>query len=238
MKKESGRTDGGKASTRLAGRLPGRLMRRTFFEATPEDVAPRLLGKLLVHRRAGGILAGRIVEVEAYLGPHHGTPDPAAHSYRGPTPRNQVMFGPAGHAYLYFIYGRYYCMNVTCEQIGQAGCILVRALEPVAGMDRMARNRGLKPDARPCDLTGGPGRLCLALALTRPAHNGLDLLDRDSPLQLRDDGFAVSEVMMTTRIGIRHAVDLPLRFALPGHACVSGPKSFSASFTGKCIFVK
>lgn len=219
-------------------RLPGRLMARTFFEETPEHVAPRLLGKLLVHRSAGGVLIGRIVEVEAYLGPHHGTPDPAAHSYRGPTPRNQVMFGPAGHAYLYFIYGRYYCMNVTCEPAGLAGAILLRGLEPVAGMDRMIRNRQLKSNARPCDLTGGPGRLCLAMNLTRPAHNGLDLLDRKSPLQFRDDGFEVREVMMTTRIGIRHAVDLPLRFALPGHACVSGPKSFSGSFTGKCVPVQ
>lgn len=216
-------------------RLPGRSMARTFFEATPEEVAPRLLGKLLVHRSADGILAGRIVEVEAYLGPHHGTPDPAAHSYRGPTPRNQVMFGPAGHAYLYFIYGRYYCMNVTCERVGQAGAILMRALEPVAGIDRMIRNRGLKIGARPCDLTGGPGRLCLALDLTRPAHNGLDLLDRHSPLQLRDDGFEIGEVVITPRIGIRHAADLPLRFALHGHACVSGPKNFSTSFTGKFI---
>lgn len=230
LRKGSNSAEGGKPSTRVDGRLPGRLMRRTFFEATPEEVAPRLLGKLLVHRSAGGVLAGRIVEAEAYLGPHHGTPDRAAHSYRGPTPRNQVMFGPAGHAYLYFIYGRYYCMNVTCERIGQAGCILLRALEPVAGMDRMARNRGLKRDARPCDLTGGPGRLCLALDLTRPAHNGLDLLDPGSPLQLRDDGFEVRTVMTTTRIGIRHAVDLPLRFSLPGHLCVSGPKSFTGNF--------
>ncbi len=202
---------------------------RGFFERAPEIVAPRLLGKILVHRIEDGNgtvdLAGRIVEVEAYLGPQNETPDPASHSYRGPTPRNQVMFGPAGHAYVYAIYGLHFCMNVTCEEVGQAGCVLVRALEPLAGLEAMARNRGLEPGAAPGQLTAGPGRLCQALAITRAAHNGLDLLDSGSALQLRDDGFPVTEVMVTTRIGITHAMDLPLRFALPEHKCVSGPRS-------------
>jgi DNA-3-methyladenine glycosylase len=217
-------------------RLPGRPLARAFFEALPELVAPRLLGKLLVHRTSAGILAGRIVEAEAYLGPHHATPDPASHSHRGPTPRNRVIFGPAGHAYVYVIYGRYFCMNITCEPDGRAGCVLLRALEPVAGAAEMARNRGLTAGARPRDLTGGPGRLCLALGLTRPAHNGLDLLDPTSALQVRDDGMAVHEVMVTPRIGINPAnpaLRWPLRFALPGHGCVSGPKSF----IGKRIFL-
>jgi len=252
-------------------------MKRAFFEAPVERVAPRLLGKILVHRTRGGILAGRIVEVEAYLGPHHETADRAAHSHRGPTPRNQVLFGPAAHAYVYSIYGRYYCMNVTCEPKGRAGCILVRALEPVAGLEQMARNRGLKYDAQSADasqmfapqgksnrrsfdsawresapgsaqddkrllnmqrsiarqLTSGPSRLCQALGLTRAAHNGLDLLDSDSPLKLLDDRMRVTKVLVTRRIGIRHAVELPLRFALPGHLCVSGAKNM----TGKCIFL-
>jgi DNA-3-methyladenine glycosylase len=171
------------------------------------------------------------VEVEAYLGPDHQTPDPAAHSHRGPTPRNSVLFGPAGHAYVYAIYGRYFCMNVSCEPEGQAGGVLLRALEPVAGIARMAANRGVAPDAPFPELTAGPGRLCQALGLTRQIHNGLDLLDPDSPLQLRDDGFKAREVFVTARIGIRHAVDLPLRFALPSHACVSGRKSLA----GKCV---
>jgi DNA-3-methyladenine glycosylase len=201
-------------------------MPRSFFLPAPELVAPRLLGKLLVHIPPGGEpMAGRIVEAEAYLGPHNDQPDPAAHSHRGPTPRNQLIFGPPGHAYVYFIYGQYFCMNVTCEPEGQAGCILLRALEPVAGLAQMALNRGLPPDGPPCRLTSGPGRLCQALGLTRPLHNGLDLLDSVSPLQLRDDGCAVGEALVTARIGIRHAVDLPLRFALPGHACVSGPRT-------------
>ncbi len=215
-------------------KTPGRLMKRSFFEASPEHVAPRLLGKLLVHRTRRGILSGRIVEVEAYLGPHHQTPDPAAHSHRGPTPRNSVLFGPAGHAYVYVIYGLYYCMNFSCEKPGHGGGILLRALEPVMGLEQMARNRGLTSTATPCDLTGGPGRLCQAMALTRPAHNGLDLLDSKSPLQVRDDGHRVAKVVVTRRIGIRHAAELPLRFAVPGNASVSGPKSL----TGECIFLR
>ena len=187
--------------------LLGAMMARSFFEP-----APGLLGKILVRRiddEDGTMyLAGRIVEVEAYLGPHNETPDPAAHSYRGPTRRNRVMFGPAGHAYVYAIYGLHFCMNVTCEKEGQAGCVLVRALEPLTGLETMARKRGLEPGA---------------------AHNGLDLHDAGSPLQLRDDGFPVSEVLVTTRIGIRHAVDWPLRFALPGHDCLSGPRSLTGS---------
>ena len=205
--------------------MPGRLLPRAFFEAPPEYVAPRLLGKLLVHRTGRGVLAGRIVEAEAYLGPHNDPPDPAAHSYRGPTPRNSVLFGPAGYAYVYAIYGRYFCMNVSCEAEGLAGGILLRALEPVAGADQMALNRGLAPRAPHHLLTSGPSRLCQALGLTRPDHNGLDLVDSASTLQIRDDGFQVSEVHVTARIGIHEAVDWPLRFALPDHKCVSGPRS-------------
>jgi len=206
---------------------PGRLLPRTFFEAPPERVAPRLLGKVLAHLSGGGVLAGRIVEAEAYLGPHNQPPDPAAHSYRGPTPRNRVLFGPAGHAYVYSIYGRYFCMNISCEVDGSAGCVLLRALEPMAGAGQMALNRGLAKSAAPRELTSGPSRLCQALGLTRTAHNGLDLLDPDSPLQVYDDGFRVAEVMKTPRIGIHVAEDWPLRFTLPGHSCVSGPKNLT-----------
>ena len=217
-----------------AARLPGRLLTRAFFEAPPEQVAPRLLGKLLVHRTDGGLLAGRIVEAEAYLGPHHDPPDPAAHSYRGLTPRNSVLFGPAGHAYIYAIYGRYFCANVSCEAEGQAGCVLLRALEPVIGADQMARNRGLAAGAPARQLTSGPSRLCQALGLTRTNHNGLDLLDAASPLQLRDDGYPAGEVLVTARIGIHAAEDWPLRFALAGHNCTSGPRNL----TGKRVLLR
>jgi DNA-3-methyladenine glycosylase len=217
----------------------GTQLPRAFFEAPPELVAPRLLGKVLAHFSPFGLLAGRIVETEAYLGPHNDTPDPAAHTHRGPTPRNRVLFGPAGHAYVYAIYGRYFCMNVSCEIEGRAGGVLLRALEPIAGpgnsgLARMALQRGLALGAGHSGKMGdkiarqigsGPGRLCQALSLTRREHNGLDLTDSASALQVRDDGYTVAEVLVTARIGIRHAVDLPLRFAVPDHNCVSGPKS-------------
>ncbi len=217
--------------------MPGRAMPRAFFEAPPERVAPRLLGKILAHRTPSGVLAGRIVEVEAYLGPHHKTPDPAAHSFRGPTPRNSILFGAAAHAYVYAIYGRYSCMNVTCETDGHAGCLLIRALEPITNLDQMSLNRGIPAGARAEQLTSGPSRLCQALALTRAAHDSLDLLDPESPLQLRDDRFQVNEVLVTPRIGISHAVDLPLRFALPDHNCVSGPKYWNKAPVGKRVFL-
>lgn len=206
-------------------KLPGRLLQRAFFEAVPDRVAPRLLGKLLVHRTAEGVTAGRIVEVEAYLGPHNSPPDPAAHSFRGPTPRNLVLFGPAGHTYVYAIYGMHFCMNLSCETEGRAGCVLVRALEPVLGLELMAERRGLAADSAPRMLASGPGRLCQAMGLTRAAHNGLDVTKSGSPLQVRDDGARPVEALVTPRIGIREAVDWPLRFALAENACVSGAKN-------------
>ena len=214
--------------TRRNGKLPGQLLPRAFFEARPDLVAPRLLGKLLVHRTRATVLAGRIVEAEAYLGPHNDPPDPAAHAHRGPTPRNAVLFGPAGHAYVYSIYGRYFCMNISCEMEGLAGCVLLRALEPVVGLEQMARNRGLAASAPARLLTSGPSRLCQALALARASHNGLDLLSPRSPLQVRDDGYPSADVQVTARIGIKVAVDWPMRFSFPGHKCVSGPKTFSS----------
>jgi DNA-3-methyladenine glycosylase len=213
--------------------MPGRLVPRGFFETRPEWVAPRLLGKVLVHKADGQEMIGRIVEVEAYLGPHNDPPDPAAHSHRGPTPRNLVLFGPPGHAYVYAIYGMYFCLNFSCETEGHAGGVLLRALDPMAGLEQMAANRDLPPDNSRTDaflrkLTSGPGRLCQALGVARASHNGLDVTSAHSPLQVRDDGFVVKEAMVTPRIGINEsneAVDWPLRFALPGGICVSGPKN-------------
>ena len=209
------------------------LIPRSFYEHPAELVAPRLLGKLLVHRTGSAILAGRIVEVEAYLGPHNDPPDPAAHTYRGPTPRNAVMFGPPGHAYVYFIYGRYFCLNVSCEPEGRGAGVLFRAVEPVAGLEEMARNRGLDSAINHRLLTSGPSRLCQAFGITRAAHNGLDFTSPASPLQIHDDGFPFPEprsgIHIGPRIGIRHAIDWPLRFCLAGHPCVSGPKRKPAS---------
>jgi DNA-3-methyladenine glycosylase len=210
----------------------GTLVGRNFFLDPPARVAPRLLGKLLV--TASGA-AGRIVEVEAYLGPHCAPADPAAHAFRGPTQRNSVLFGPAGHAYVYAIYGRYFCMNISCEPEGRAGCVLLRALVPILGLSVLARNRGLETDATPTQLTSGPSRLCQALGITRAAHNGVDLLDASSPLQVRDDGWTPEKIRVGARIGIKQAADWPLRFFVEGEPCVSGPKRLNAA--GKRIAV-
>ncbi len=211
--------------------------KRAFFLSPPEIVAPNLLGSILGHQTPTALLAGRIVEVEAYLGPHiTTTPDPAAHSFRGPTPRNAVMFGPPAHAYVYFIYGMHYCVNVTCEPEGMAGCILIRALEPILGRDQMAANRNLPATTSDFNLTSGPGRLCQALAITRPQHNGLDLLAPESPLRLFQDDFSQAPHEVTPRIGIRHAADLPLRFSLAGHPCVSRSPARPSGSTPKNEF--
>lgn len=135
-----------------------------------------------------------------------------------------MLFGPAGHAYVYAIYGRYFCMNISCEVEGRAGCVLLRALDPVAEGVRMAANRGLNADAHARLIASGPGRLCQAMDITRAAHNGLDVTSAFSRLQVRNDGEGVADIVATVRIGIRHAIDWPLRFAIRGSKCVSGPR--------------
>lgn len=190
---------------------------RDFYLERPEVVARELLGKLLIRKIDGQTLIGRIVETEAYLGEN----DPAAHSFAGLTNRNSVLFGPPGHAYVYFIYGMYYCLNVSCEPDGQAGGVLFRALEPVSGLAEMARLRGLPEGASPRLLTSGPGRLCQALGISREAINGVDFTARNSPLQIADDRFVPEAVTVTPRIGIRKASAMPLRFLIAGNRFVS-----------------
>jgi DNA-3-methyladenine glycosylase len=194
-------------------------MPRAFFGRPPDSVARDVLGKLLVRRTGNALLAGRIVEVEAYFGDG----DPAAHSAAGRTARNAVLFGPPGHAYVYFIYGMHSCLNISCEPTGQAGSLLVRALEPLQGLAQMAAWRGLTAQAAPRLLTSGPGRLCQAFGITRATHNGIDLLSADSELQLRDDGYGTQSILATPRIGITKAAERPLRFLIAGHPYASGP---------------
>lgn len=194
-----------------------KLLPRSFFDAPPEQVARALLGKILLHRLADERLVGRIVETEAYLGEQ----DPAAHAASGRTARNDVLYGPAGHAYVYSIYGLHYCLNVSCLGEGIPGCVLLRALEPLEGIRKMRANRNLDAAAALGKLTSGPGKLCQALAITRAADNGRDLTSAASPLGLYEDGFACGEISVTPRIGIRKAAELPLRFFLAGHGCVS-----------------
>lgn len=194
-----------------------RLLPRRFYLRPPDLVAQDLLGKVLARRLKGEWLTGRIVEVEAYFGKD----DPAAHSAAGKTARNAVLFGPPGHAYVYFIYGMYSCMNVSCEPEGQAGCTLIRALEPLTGLETMTTLRGLSASAKLRMLTTGPGRLCQALGIVRATHNGLDLTDPASQLQIREDGFRPASIRATPRIGIRKAVEHPHRFLIEGNQFVS-----------------
>ncbi len=195
---------------------------RSFFLPAPDIVARALLGKRLLRRWEGRSLMGRIVETEAYFG----TDDPAAHAFAGRTARNAVLWGEPGRAYVYFIYGKHACLNVSCEPDGVAGCVLFRALEPLAGLPEMAALRGLAPDAPPRQLASGPGRLCQALAITRAGLNRVDMLDPAGELQLLDaePGYAGGEVEVSPRIGITKAADRPLRFSLCGNPHVSGPK--------------
>jgi len=172
------------------------------------------------------LLAGRIVEDEAYLG----ALDPAAHAYNGRTARNAVLFGPPGHAYVYFVYGNYYCTNVSCMPEGDAGCVLLRALEPVFGLEAMAEARGLElPSEPPVSqlrlISSGPGRMSEALGITRDRDNGKDLTAPRSDLWIADDGYCPQRIAATPRIGIRKAIEEPLRFLIAGNPFVSGPRS-------------
>ena len=219
----------------------GEPLPRAFFERDPRIVARELLGKVLVRTLGSGktlgkkVIAARIVETEAYLGER----DLAAHAASGITPRNAVLFGPAGHAYVYFTYGMYHCMNISCEKEGRAGCVLLRALEPLAGFEEMALGRkvslGERPDAKALkQLTSGPGRLCQALHITRADDNGKDVTassegskaqrpkSEQSDLQVVDDGFRAGRVEKTERIGISQDTHLQLRYLLAGNAFVSG----------------
>jgi DNA-3-methyladenine glycosylase len=201
---------------------------RTFFSRDPRRVARELLGKVLVRREDvrqedRARLTARIVEVEAYLGEK----DLAAHAAAGRTARTSVLFGPPGHAYVYFIYGNHYCLNVTCEPEGRAGCVLFRALEPLSGMEKMAQARGVVVHG-PKDLvklTSGPGRLCEAFAITRARDNACDLTSEASSLfigeLIGEDGYRARGIRTTPRIGITKAVDKPLRYLLEGNAFVS-----------------
>jgi DNA-3-methyladenine glycosylase len=185
----------------------GKLLRKAFFNRSVHEVAPDLIGTTLLVDGVGGI----IVEVEAY---HH--TEPAAHSYRGPTPRNAVMFGPAGFAYVYRSYGIHWCVNFVCERAGSASAVLIRALEPTHGIAAMRRRRHLHDERSLCS---GPGKLTEALGITH-AHNGLALDAPPIALYARN---ARPEVVAGVRIGLTKAVDLPWRYGLKGSKFLSKP---------------
>jgi DNA-3-methyladenine glycosylase len=195
---------------------------RAFYDRDPRTVSRDLLGKVLVRRHGRKLRTARIVEIEAYLGEG----DPAAHAACGRTPRNAVLFGPPGHAYVYFIYGNHYCLNISCLPDGVPGCVLVRALEPLIGIEEMAQERGLSLNGRGDlrKLTSGPGRLAEAFSITRERDNGKDLTSETADLFVSDDHYTPSRVLTTVRIGIVKAASRPLRYVIAGNDFVSGPR--------------
>jgi DNA-3-methyladenine glycosylase len=195
---------------RLAKPLIGRRL-TAFFGRSVHEVAPDLIGATLLVGDIGRQVGGPIVEVEAY---HH--TEPAAHSYRGPTARNAVMFGPPGRVYVYRSYGIHWCINFVCEPAGSASAVLIRALMPEWGLATMRQRRGVTDERLLCS---GPGRLCQALGITH-AHNGLSL--DAAPFALHKRAGAV-EVVSGPRIGITKAVELPWRYGLAGSRFVSRP---------------
>ncbi len=199
--------------------MSGRVLPRTFYADPSLRVARRLLGKLLVHETADGPTSGRIVEVEAYRGPT----DRAAHSFGGRrSPRNEAMYGPPGHAYVYFIYGMHFCMNVVCREPDVPEAVLLRALEPVAGIPVMRARRALA-DAPEWRLCRGPGALCRAMGITR-AENHADLCR--GALRIFDaPDVPARDVARTPRIGVDYAgadAARPWRFAVRSSRAVSG----------------
>ena len=197
------------SATKAAPALPpaklGRLLKRSFFDRPVLDVAPDLIGATLLVNGIGGI----IVEVEAY---HQS--EPAAHSYRGPTPRNMVMFGPPGFSYVYRSYGIHWCVNFVCEKEGCASAVLIRALEPSHGLAMMRRRRGVDDERALCS---GPGKLCEALGITIK-HSALPL---DQPPYALHARVGKADVVSGVRIGLTKAVDLPWRYGLKGSRFVS-----------------
>lgn len=190
-----------------------RRLKRSFFSRHPLVVAPELLGKILV----SGKRSGRIVEVEAY----GGDDDPGSHGHRGPTPRNEVMFGPPGRLYVYFTYGMHWCANVVCGEEGHCAAVLIRALEPMRGVESMYEAR---PAARgPRDLCNGPAKLCQALGMDG-THNGVDLVSAEAGIEIRDDGAAIGEIASSLRVGLGRGKgdELPWRFYVCGNPNVSG----------------
>lgn len=193
---------------------------RACYEPPADKVAPRLLGHLLVRRTPHGLCGGPIVETEAYL-----WDDPACHAAPGLSQRNRVMFGPPGHAYVYFIYGAHYCVNAVCQPAGTGEAVLIRALEPMLRHEILVRHRQVASDR---SLTNGPAKLCEAMAINRKL-DGADLCESDSPLWIAEnpelDSFVRERgpVVTTTRIGITKAAHLPLRFYLRNSLFLSRP---------------
>lgn len=195
---------------------------RSFYRRPAETVARDLLGRYLVRELDGERLALRLVETEAYLG----APDRASHAWADRrTARNESLYLPGGHAYVYFIYGMHYCLNAVTGEAGVGSAVLLRAGEPVAGEERMRQNRGRTMKTRPGDLAGGPGKICQALAIGRELDGAF--LDRRPLYIARGEPVAAAEVVAGPRIGVDYAgeaAEWPLRFSVRGNPHVSRPR--------------
>ena len=199
----------------MTPRSTGEALPRQFYAVEPDELAPELLNKLIVHADR----VARIVEVEAYGGRQ---PDPAAHTFRGLTPRTAAMFGPPGHLYVYFSYGVHWCANVVCGEEGEGAAVLLRAAAAVSGLEEMRADR---PTARKdADLLRGPGNLCRALGITKD-HYGADLVTGDQGITIQTDGTPPPEdPVITKRVGITKEAARPWRFYVPGNPAVSRPR--------------
>lgn len=189
---------------------------RSFYEQPTLEVARQLLGKYLVRKHPDGVAVGRIVETEAYIGPK----DKACHASRGRTQRTEIMFGPAGHAYVYFVYGFHHMLNIVTEAVDFPAAVLIRAVEPVQGIALMKKRRNR---VQPRNLASGPGKLCEAFAIDR-GLNGSDLCG--NVLYVRDSGEPVTNVVTAPRIGVDYAgkwKHKPWRFLIHGNLFVSKP---------------
>jgi DNA-3-methyladenine glycosylase len=200
------------------------MLPRAFFDRPATAVAPELLGCVLAHELADGVVAAEIVEVEAYMG----RADPPSHAFRGRTARNEVMFGEPGHAYVYFTYGMHFCVNLVCEPAGEAAAVLLRAGRVVEGAELAAARRsgasGGNGNRRLAGLASGPARLCQALGIDR-AQNGADVCDPGGALRvLAPEGFSglpADRIATGPRVGVRTGADVPWRFWIAGDPSVS-----------------
>ena len=204
-----------------------RLLKREELAVDPVKLAHLLLGAVIETTRPEGTVAARLVEVEAY----RGQDDPASHSYRGRTSRNEVMWGPAGHLYVYFVYGMHFCANVVGREDGEAGAVLLRAAEITNGTElARARRKAARKDA---ELAQGPARLTSALGIG-PQHNGADLVDPDSPVRLlAGDEIPAERIRSGRRVGVAAAHDRPWRFWIDGSPAVSAYRRGGRARPGK-----
>jgi len=189
-----------------------RILPRDFYARDTVKVAKGLLGKRLVRVKGKDRMEGRIVEVEAY----RGLDDPASHAFRGPTPRNAPMFGEPGHAYIYFTYGNHYCLNITTQEVGTPGAVLIRAIQPLEGLHEMRR---LRPNVLDSNLTNGPGKLTKALGIDK-SLNEVDMTKRGG-LFVTESDETIFKVAKSVRVGISQGADRLWRFYVPGNSYVS-----------------